>query len=333
MRYLLLAAKIALSVTLVVYAFSRIDTATATLQMRSISAYAVLAAGGLLFFQFSIAALRLRQVLEALGARCRFFHALDVVFVGAFFSQTLISFIGGDAMRVWRIVRSNVPLAHATKAVVLDRALGLAGTLALVLLTVPFLLEVVREPTMRSGFLIALIAGIAGFVAVVSMGYLPAAFRKFKLLQWVSEFARVTLLAVWSAKRLASLLALSLIIQLVNVITLYVLALGLSIDITFWHSLLLVPPVLFLSMLPISVAGWGVREGAMIVALGLVGVPPARSVALSVCFGLLLIAISVPGAVLWLLQRGHAIPGDPDVGVPAISPSEPGRRSSKDDGQ
>jgi uncharacterized membrane protein YbhN (UPF0104 family) len=331
-RYLLLAAKIALSVTLVVYAFSRIDTATATLQMRSISAYAVLAAGGLLFFQFSIAAFRLREVLEALGARCRFFHALDVVFVGAFFSQTLISFIGGDAMRVWRIVRSNVPLALATKAVVLDRALGLAGTLALVLLTVPFLLEVVREPTMRSGFLIALIGGIAGFVTVVSMGYL-AAFRKFKLLHWVSEFARVTLLAVWSAKRLASLLALSLIIQLLNVITLYVLALGLSINITFWHSLLLVPPVLFLSMLPISVAGWGVREGAMIVALGLVGVPPARSVALSVCFGLSLIAISLPGGVLWLLQRGHGIPPDPDVGVPAISPSEPGRRSGRYDGQ
>jgi uncharacterized membrane protein YbhN (UPF0104 family) len=235
-------------------------------------------------------------------------------------------------MRILRIVRSNVPLANATKAVVVDRAVGLAGTIGLVLVTLPFLLEVVTEPTMRNGFLIALVGGIVGLVAVVSLGYLPAALRRVKLLHWTSEIVRMTFSAVWSAKRLASLLAVSLIIQLFNVITLYVLALGLSINLTFWHSLLLVPPVLFISMLPISVAGWGVREGAMIVALGLVGVPPARSVALSVCFGLSLIAISLPGAVLWLLQGGHAIRRAPDVDAPSVAPGERGHRSGGHDG-
>jgi hypothetical protein len=69
-------------------------------------------------------------------------------------------------------------------------------------------------------------------------------------------------------------------VQLLNVLALFALARGLSIGLTLWHSLLLIPPVLFLSMLPISVAGWGVREGAMIVALALVGVPASSSVAL-----------------------------------------------------
>lgn len=308
MRYLLLPAKIALSAALIVYAFSKIDLAEAWLQIRSISATAVVATAALLFVQFSSAAFRLRHILGMLGARCRFIQALDVVFIGAFFSQTLISFVGGDAMRIWRIVRSNVSLGLAAKGVVLDRAAGLAGTLALVLLTLPFLLEVVKNPAMRTGLLIALIGGITGFVFVVLMRHLPAALRQINLFQWVSDFARVTISVVGSAKRLASLLGLSLIIQVFNVITLYVLALGLSINITFWHCLLLVPPVLFLSMLPISFAGWGVREGAMIVALGLVGVSPAQSVALSVCFGLSLITISLPGAFLWLLNRGHAMP-------------------------
>jgi len=309
-RYLLFAAKTALSAALIVYAFGKVDIEEARLQIRGVSVYAIVAAAGLLLLQMSVAALRLRQVLAALGASCQLSRALDVVFIGAFFSQTLVSFVGGDAMRIWRIVRTNVSLGLATKGVVLDRTAGLAGTMALVLLTLPFLLGIVREPAMRSGLLMALLGGIAMLAIVVSMGYLPAALRQTKRLHWVAEFAQATVSVVRSAKNLALLLGLSLIIQVFNVITLYVLAVGLSINITFWHCLLLMPPVLFLSMLPISVAGWGIREGAMIVALGLVGVSPARSVALSVCFGLSLIAISLPGAFLFLAQRRPGVPGD-----------------------
>jgi uncharacterized membrane protein YbhN (UPF0104 family) len=297
--------KIVLSAALVVYAFGKIDLAEGWRQTRSISYYAVLATAALLSVQVSIAALRLRQVLRILGASCGFAQALDVVFIGAFFSQTLISFVGGDAMRVWRIVRSNVSIGLATKGVVLDRAAGLAGTLALALLTFPFLLEVVDDPAMRTGLLIALTGEIAAFVLVVSMMHLPAKLQHIRVLRRLSDFTTVTVSVVRSPKRLASLLALSLIIQLSNVMTVYVLALGFSVNVTFWHCLLLIPPVLFLSMLPVSVAGWGVREGAMIVAMGLVGVSPAQSVALSVCFGLCLMAISLPGAFLWLLNRRH----------------------------
>jgi uncharacterized membrane protein YbhN (UPF0104 family) len=308
-RYLLLAAKVALSVALIVFALGKIDIWDASLQIRRIAAFAALATVGLLFLQLSVAAFRLQQVLEMLGARCRFLQTLDAVLIGAFFSQTLISFVGGDAMRIWRLARSNVSLGLATKGVALDRAAGLAGTIGLVLLALPFLLELVREPGMRSGLVIALVGAITALAFVVSMKYMPAPLRKIRLIQWASDFAEATLSVVRSARNLASLLALSLIIQLFNVIAIYVLARGLSINITFWNSLLLVPPVLFLSMLPVSVAGWGVREGAMIVALSLVGVPPAQSVALSLCFGLSLIAVSLPGAFLWLLRRGYRAPG------------------------
>jgi len=41
----------------------------------------------------------------------------------------------------------------------------------------------------------------------------------------------------------------------------------------------------------------------MMTALGLVGVPTHQSLALSVCFGLCLVVISLPGAVIWLMSR------------------------------
>jgi uncharacterized membrane protein YbhN (UPF0104 family) len=67
--------------------------------------------------------------------------------------------------------------------------------------------------------------------------------------------------------------------------------------------LIFMPTVLFLSMLPISIAGWGVREGAMVGALAVVGVPAHQSLALSICFGLALVFISLPGGLIWFLSR------------------------------
>ena len=59
---------------------------------------------------------------------------------------------------------------------------------------------------------------------------------------------------------------------------------------TIGETLLLVPPVLLVSVIPVSVAG--VREGAMVVALGFVGVAPAAVFAISVLFGLTFTAAS-----------------------------------------
>jgi uncharacterized membrane protein YbhN (UPF0104 family) len=311
-RHLLVTAKVILSAGLIYYAFSKIDLGEAWLQMRNISVLAVIATMILFFIEIIIASVRLRQILATMGPQCRFVHALDIVFIGAFFSQTLISFVGGDAMRIWRIVRSRVSLGIAAKSVVLDRAAGLAGLLVLVLLTLPFLLELVADPVMRFGLMVALVGGFGGFALLMSFSYLPSTVRQLRLFHWIAELGAAAIAMTRSTKDMVFVLGLSLAIHVVNVIIIYVLTLGLSIELAFEHCLLLVPPVMFLSMLPISVAGWGVREGAMIVALGIAGVAPAQSVALSVCFGLGVLAISLPGGVMWLVHRGEyaSAPGE-----------------------
>jgi len=53
-----------------------------------------------------------------------------------------------------------------------------------------------------------------------------------------------------------------------------------------------------LSLLPISVGGWGVREGSLIAAFALVGVPPEVALAASITFGIILLASSLPGGIV-----------------------------------
>jgi hypothetical protein len=65
-----------------------------------------------------------------------------------------------------------------------------------------------------------------------------------------------------------------------------------------------------MSMLPVSVAGWGVRELAMVSAFGYVGVPDADALLMSLCFGLLILTISLPGGLLWLVTARSTAPLD-----------------------
>lgn len=305
-RLAVLLLKIFLSAGLVWYAFSKIDVGASLDYLGRVSLWAVAAALALLITQVVLAGLRLKELLALLGARCGVIKAIDVVMIGAFFSQTMISFVGGDAMRVWRIMRSNVSFNLAAQGILFDRAAGFIGLMILMILGLPFLLKILEQPQMRWSLVAVIGLGIAGFVAFLCLSRMPAWLRRWRFTNWLSELSAIAIILSRSSKGIAALVGLSLAIQLTNVAIIYVISVGLEIDVHFTNILLLIPPVLFISMLPISVAGWGVRESAMVVALKLVGVPPPQSLALSICFGLCLLAISLPGGALWFLSRVDA---------------------------
>jgi len=60
--------------------------------------------------------------------------------------------------------------------------------------------------------------------------------------------------------------------------------------------------------IPISFAGWGVREGAMVVGLGFAGVSPSEALAISLLLGVTQFAIGLPGCAIWLFRRRGPAP-------------------------
>jgi len=142
---------------------------------------------------------------------------------------------------------------------------------------------------------------------------MPPVLRRWKVFHWIAELSRVAFALLRSRSGLLLLVALSVGIHLLNVLAIYLISRGLGMEVGIMTMVLLFPPVLLLSLLPISVAGWGVRESAMVVALNLVGVPAYQSIALSICFGLCVLASSLPGGVLWFVTRRKVPSGDPSA--------------------
>jgi hypothetical protein len=63
----------------------------------------------------------------------------------------------------------------------------------------------------------------------------------------------------------------------------------------------LIPPIVLITMLPISIAGWGVREATMIVAFGYTGLTQADGLMVSILFGASYFMVGAIGGLVWIL--------------------------------
>ena len=302
-RQFVLLAKLILSVGLVWYVASKFDLKDALAQLRNLTVGALVATLAIYYVQLLTAALRYREFLGVMGAKFSVRRSVDATLIGYFFSQTFISFVGGDAMRLLRTNKAGIQFGTAAKAIVLDRASGFAGQVLLILLVLPFTLPRISDVNMRLSLLGVVGAGVIGALAVLAASRLPAVARRVKIVNTIADVSGRVIRRIATWRGCAAFFGFSLLINFLNLALFYVIGQGLGVQLRFLDCLVLLPPVFLIAMLPISVAGWGVREGLVIVALGLAGVPPSSSLAISVCFGLGLIVISLPGGILWLFSK------------------------------
>jgi uncharacterized protein (TIRG00374 family) len=88
-----------------------------------------------------------------------------------------------------------------------------------------------------------------------------------------------------------------------RVAVVFVLAIALGIWVSPFDAFTLVPAALLLAMVPISLAGWGVREVVFIQAFSLAGVAPSNALALSLVYGLVGLITGLLGGAVWFAER------------------------------
>ena len=87
-----------------------------------------------------------------------------------------------------------------------------------------------------------------------------------------------------------------------TIFNIYLLSLGMGVGLTLSGAFIIVPITTLIMVLPISISGWGLREGAMIVGMGYLDIPAESAFALSLMYGILLLLIALPGGILWLFS-------------------------------
>jgi len=228
--------------------------------------------------------------------------AIRIFFEGLFFSNALPSTIGGDVVRIYRAARFGLPTEDAVNGVLLDRITGVTALFLYVLAGLPFLLGAVPDPAVRVGFGLLVAAGIGGLAMLYVAAWIPDRLRRWRLVAALVRLSGAARIVFLNPAVTMRVMGPALAIHMVILLSIGVLAASVGVGLDAFELLVLVPTVLLLSAVPISVGGWGLREGLMVTVLGLSGVPAEAALTLSILLGFVMIVASLPGGLMWLLS-------------------------------
>jgi uncharacterized membrane protein YbhN (UPF0104 family) len=275
-------------------------------RLARLPAATVVASLAIVAAQIALSAVRWRMAAAALGTAMPVPELLRIMAKAFFFNQTLPSTIGGDAYRIVAAHRLTGSLAKSVNGVVWDRIIGLAVLLAVVAATLP-LLAGIAPPALIWALAGLAAAGLAGFAVVAApVEWLERLLGRWAPARRLAEFVRAGHDVMHSGRLFAGIVIAALAAWALTVLNVLVIARGFSVPLGFLDFLVLVPPVALLITVPISIAGWGLREGGFVMMLGLVGIGAPDAAAISIAMGLLLAVAGLPGGVLLLVQRSGA---------------------------
>lgn len=312
--------RVGVSIGLVALMVSKLDTSNmlrflrrADVALVALTLIAVLADRALM-------GMRWMKLVEALGVQAARSKLVKIFFLSTFFGSFLPSGVGGEAVRAISFSRLTSKGIESVASVVVDRLIGLLSMLLTGLLSLTVFYRVYPHPALLAVVLassVALLAVLASALArpvhakiLERLG--PA---KGRFAEWVRK--GVEAMAQYRGKPgvLGLVLAISIGVQLLRVLQAYLLSEAMDLSTPAVYFLCFIPPILVVTMLPISVGGWGTANLAYVALFSQVGMDPDGAFVLSILILGLGVIGNLPGGLIYALE-GFASTREPSTGAP-----------------
>ena len=281
-----LVAAAALTALLINY----VSPAQIALVVGAANVWLLLAFIPLLLLSMWLAALQLKIFTDCHGMNVGLLRILSINTATEFYNLFLPGFVSGGAIRWYRLSRDNQMRAQAFAVIVMNRLLNLFFLLLLGVFG--WLLEGnYAANRFAAGFLaICLLALTGGFMAFSNQWVVAAMRRRLldndrawpfireklrKLIDAANEYRQISV----SGHLRLSFYAIGW--HLLILMSTYLFCLALDIDVAFSALAWIRAIVTLAIMLPLTISGFGIREGGWIYFLGLYGVAPADAFVLS----------------------------------------------------
>lgn len=248
-------------------------------------------------------------------------RCFTLFFIGHFFNAFMLGSTGGDMVKAFYAAReTHHRKTEAATLVFLDRLIGLAGLIFLVLTLLAFRFPFLQEqPSLKKAALFLLLGlGALTFLTglLLSRNWLdhPFLVRRppaGRLSNFI--FSHLTRMygALYHFKTrpavLAKAFALSLAVHALSLFSCCLFAVSIRSGLSFFQCFTLYPLLGAVGAIPLTPGGLGFREGAAVVIFGTVGVEPSTAFLLSLLPYMSVSLWSLFGGLLYLLEHGRPI--------------------------
>jgi len=307
-RFGLLVLRLAAGVSVLWFLVRRVGAAPFENGLRAVTWQAVVAAVALAVLSTVCSAWRWRVVARALGIGIRLPTAVAAYYRSLFLNSVLPGGVLGDVHRAVTHGRSAGDVARGVRAVAWER---LCGQVIQTVVTAVVLLSLPSPVRPALPYILAGVVVAAGGAALVMRGAARGGrSRLARGVRAVSDDLRHGLLApdVWPQVVLTSVLVVA-----GHTATFVIAARVAGSTAPLRELIALLMVVQTAAVIPLSIGGWGLREGAAAWAFGAAGFGAAHGVTIATLFAVLMLIAFAPGGGLLLADvvRRHRDRGQP----------------------
>jgi uncharacterized protein (TIRG00374 family) len=302
-----IAVQVAVSGAIIAYLLWQIDVGKTIDLIRSSNGWDLLAAYALFLGTTVAMAWRWKILLASKRLQEPLPWLTKLYFIGYAAGQILPTAVGGDAVRIAAHARRRPNVkGEAAAAVLMERALGSAGTLILV--AVGLVAAIGRYDD------IALLVWLEALFVVITLVVFALLFSR-RANAWLQargsgrRVARVVQ-SVWAGLHgyreqpaaLAFVLAVTLGVQAIRIVAIWFCGEAVGVDVSPLVYVIMGPLLFLIMLVPFTINGLGVREAFFVAFLGRFDVSADAAFATGFLFYAVAIATSIPGAVVMLWE-------------------------------
>jgi uncharacterized protein (TIRG00374 family) len=264
---------------------------------------------------------RWQWILRVQGLDLRFWRASSIFFIGLFFNVFMLGSTGGDVIKAWYVAHeTHHKKAEAVATVVVDRVIGLLVLFIIALVMMALFYHRVFDDVKLRWFAVITLAVVVTTVGGTALTFWRGfADKFFGLRGWLQRLPKYdTLRRLVEACRvyashpvvLAKTTLITVGVHMFSMLSIVCIGRGLGIVTKngIVDYFLYLPIINSVTAIPISISGFGVREGMYQVMFGEVGVAASLAVAMSLIGYFVALFWSVVGAVFYMTHRKEIPP-------------------------
>ncbi|MEO0393233.1 MAG: lysylphosphatidylglycerol synthase transmembrane domain-containing protein [Pseudomonadota bacterium] len=332
--WLITALKVVVSLGLISLLLTQVDLGQMADAVSLNLIPALIAASLVLMLQSVGMGYRWHALLSELGLLKNLRWAMRHAFIATFFNQCLPSSIGGDGYRVLISKRAGFGWQAAMSSVMVERYTALICLFVVAAIGLIPLGFALTESSLIWLFVIFVVSGFAGTFVVASLAEI-AAFQKLPglvarvLNAWIVGRVFADMRRVIRSRRLLMILGgAGLFNNAMNGVAVWIVGQALGVELGVLPYMTVMAIATLITVIPISMAGWGLRDGVVVFILVATGVGEAEALIISISYGIGLLLSSIPGGVLLWRSVGY----DRKALVEQASQADPLKQAVTDQG-
>jgi len=239
-----------------------------------------------------------------------FTRIIYITFISGFLGFLLPASVGTEFAKVYQLRKGNYRLLDCISSVLVMRVVSLSSLIFVSVAGIWFALYsglIIEQPLTYTVLIISI------FYFLVFYFFFKIHFSHSFIMNMClgSNFLYTKIKQIYDsliiyrnhAKTICFASCLGILIQIIRIITVYAASLALDLHIPIKYFFMLVPLVLIITLLPISLAGLGIREGAYMYLFRLAGVSATNSFTLSLTISMLGILIILLGGLMYVINN------------------------------